>query len=80
MFLTMRRMFEYKENSFRNVRWFMEYALLDDEVADDAKQVDSYFGRTVCEESASAANPLVNIIISVVLFTRDKVFDAMMMF
>ena len=41
----------------------MEYALLDDEVADDAKQVDSYFGRTVCEESASAANPLVKTIV-----------------
>ena len=82
MFLTMRRMFEYKENSFRNVRWFMEYALLDDEVADDAKQVDSYFGRTVCEESASAANPLVNVIIFPgVLFTpRDTVFDAVMLF
>ena len=78
----MRRMFEYKENSFRNVRWFMEYALLDDEVADDAKQVDSYFGRTVCEESASAANPLVNVIISPgVLFTpRDTAFDAVMLF
>jgi len=68
-------MFEYKENSFRNVRWFMEYALLDDEVAADAKQVDSYFGRTaVCEESASAANPLVNIVISESFVqTRDKV-------
>tara|TARA_B100001769_G_scaffold273781_1_gene270714 strand:+ start:1095 stop:1319 length:225 start_codon:yes stop_codon:yes gene_type:complete len=74
-------MFECKENSFRNVRWFMEYAFLDDEVADDAKHVDSYFGRTVCEESASAANPLVNVIVSGVLFfTRDTVFDAVMLF
>lgn len=75
-------MFECKENSFRNVRWFMEYAFLDGEVADDAKHVDSYFGRAVCEESASAANPLVNVIISPgVLFTpRDTVFDAVMLF
>jgi len=81
MFLITRRMFECKENSFRNVRWFMEYAFLDDEVADDAKHVDSYFGRTVCEESASAANPLVNVIVSGVLFfTRDTVFDAVMLF
>jgi hypothetical protein len=39
MFLMMRRMFEYMENSFRNVRWFMEYTF-DDEVA--AKEFDSY--------------------------------------
>ena len=59
----------------------MEYAFLDGEVADDAKHVDSYFGRTVCEESASAANPLVNVIVSGVLFfTRDTVFDAVMLF
>jgi len=62
----------------------MEYFLLDDDdafAADEKSHVDSYFGRTVCEESASAANPLVNVIVSGVLFfTRDTVFDAVMLF
>ena len=71
MFLITRRMFEYKENSFRNVRWFMEYALV---FVDDVpeKQFDSYVGRTVCAR-AKAANPLVKIIPGDP-FTRD-VFD-----
>ena len=56
MFLITRSTFEYTENSFRNVRWFMEYTL--DEVADE-KQFDSYFGRTTVCARAKAANPLV---------------------
>ena len=76
MFRITRRMFEYMENSFRNVRWFMEYALLDDDEVAAEKHVDSYRGRTTARASARAANPLVKIIPFGELFTVRDVFDA----